>query len=111
MTRYYTGLLAEYIVLFWYLLKAYKPLHHRYKTYVGEIDLILQKRQQIIFVEVKARKLGLTENTISQLQCKRVTRAAEFFIAQNLNYRHYNLRFDLVVVSAYRLPLIIKNAW
>ncbi|MFK7973490.1 MAG: YraN family protein [Rickettsiaceae bacterium] len=86
-------------------------LHHRYKTTVGEIDLILKKGKNIIFVEVKARKYGMHENIISTTQQQRIIRTAELFFAKNPQYAEHNCRFDLALVQPYRLPRIIKNAW
>ncbi|GAB4167306.1 MAG: YraN family protein [Rickettsiaceae bacterium] len=105
------GLVAEYLVLFYYAIRMYKLLHHRYKTTVGEIDLIMLKGKQLVFIEVKSRKYGMHENIVSANQQQRIARAAELFIAKNYQYSNYNIRFDLAVVRPYRLPLIIENAW
>ena len=111
MVRYKLGIFAEYLVLIYYLFGMHKILHHRYKTKVGEIDLIILKRKQLIFVEVKARKNGIHENIVSYNQQQRISRTAELFIAKNNKYANYDLRFDLAVVKPFKLPQIIKNAW
>lgn len=111
MIKHKLGLLAEYIVAFYYVLRLFLPIKHRYKVHVGEIDLIMKRLNQIVFIEVKARKSGLQENIITLKQQQRITRAAELFLAQHLEYKHCNIRFDLVVVAPYSLPKIIKNAW
>ena len=111
MIRYNLGLIAEYFVLSYYFITLHKILHHRYKTNVGEIDLIVQKNKQIIFIEVKARKNGLHEDILSLWQRRRITRTAELFISKHIQYTNYDLRFDLAIVEPYRLPTIIKNAW
>ncbi len=33
------------------------------------------------------------------------------FLSSNSKYNNYNVRFDLVIVSPYKLPIIIKNVW
>lgn len=111
MLRYNLGVIAEYIIALLYILKFYKILHMRYKTHVGEIDLIAVRNNQIVFIEVKARKLGIYEDIVSITQRQRISRTAELFIARNLKYANYDLRFDLAVVTPYRFPLIIQNAW
>ena len=111
MIRYNLGLLAEYFVLIYYLIRFYQPLHHRYKSYVGEIDLIMKRGKWLVFIEVKARKNGIHEAIVSDNQQQRISRAAELFITKNQRYSGYNIRFDLVIVKPYRLPQIIKNAW
>ncbi|MDP4709434.1 MAG: YraN family protein [Rickettsiaceae bacterium] len=111
MKKYRLGILAEYIVLILYKIRFYNILHQRRKTYVGEIDLIALRGKQLVFIEVKARKNGLHEGIISQDQQMRIKRAAELFLAQNLQYTNYDIRFDLAVIRPYHWPLIIKNAW
>jgi putative endonuclease len=111
MIRYNLGIWAEYFVLIYYIIRFYQPLHHRYKSYVGEIDLIMKRGKLLVFIEVKARKHGIYEGIVSTNQQQRITRAAELFIAKHQQYNLYNIRFDLVVVKPYRLPQIIKNAW
>jgi putative endonuclease len=105
------GILAEYITAFIYILKFYRILHHRLGSYVGEVDLIAKRGLQLVFIEVKARKNGITENIVSLKQQQRIRRAAKLYISQNTQYQNYNIRFDLVVISPYKIPIIIKNAW
>lgn len=105
------GLIAEYIVLLLYKIKFYKILHHRHKTYVGEIDLIASRNKTLVFIEVKARRCQIDEHIISSNQQRRIHRAAELFISKKPQYANYDLRFDLVIVRPYKLPQIIKNAW
>ena len=111
MQSFKLGILAEYIVSFFYMLRFYRILHHRMKTYVGEVDLVAVRGKTLVFIEVKARKNGLYEGIVSDKQQKRIRRSAEFFLSKNPKYNNYNIRFDLAVVQPYCLPLIIKNAW
>lgn len=111
MKKYKLGLLAEYLIYILYKIGFYSILHHRMKTYVGEIDLVVQRGKQIVFIEVKARKNDICEGVVSKEQQMRIRRAAEFFLTKNPQYENYDIRFDLAVVRSYRWPLIIKNAW
>ena len=111
MTRYNLGIVAEYYVLIYYVIGFYQPLHHRYKSYVGEIDIIMKRGKWLVFIEVKARKHGIDEAIVSGNQQRRISKTAELFITKNQRYTGYNIRFDLVIVKPYRLPQIIKNAW
>lgn len=111
MIKHKFGLLAEYIVAFYYLLHFFLPIKHRYKVPVGEIDLIMKRLGQLVFIEVKARKSEMDENIITLKQQQRITRAAEHFLARHPEYNNCHIRFDLVVVKPYSLPKIIKNAW
>lgn len=111
MTRYNLGMLAEYFVLIYYLVRFYQPLHHRYKSYAGEIDLIMKRGKWLVFIEVKARKYGMHDGIVSDNQQQRISRAAELFLAKHQQYTGHNIRFDLVIVKPYCFPQIIKNAW
>lgn len=111
MTSFRLGILAEYIVMILYTLCLYRILHHRMKTYVGEVDIVALRKKQLVFIEVKLRKKGINEEVVSQNQQERITRSAELFLSKNPKYTNYNVRFDLVVLAPYALPLIIKNAW
>jgi len=105
------GIFAEYLVLLLYKVRLYSILHHRMKTYVGEIDLVASRGKQLVFIEVKARKYGIYEGIVSQVQQERIKRAAELFLSKNPEYENYDIRFDLVVVKPYCWPMVIENAW
>jgi len=111
MKNFILGLFAEYLILILYNLKLYKILHHRKKSYVGEVDLIAVRGKQLVFIEVKARKNGISENIVSNFQQNRIRRSAELFLSKNSQFSDYDVRFDLAVISPYKMPLIIQNAW
>ena len=50
------GLSAESRATACLLLKGYRILARRFKTPVGEIDIVARRRSTLVFVEVKARK-------------------------------------------------------
>ncbi|WND03645.1 YraN family protein [Temperatibacter marinus] len=76
--------------------KGYKILEQRYKTPVGEIDLIAKQGHLLVFVEVKARATidaGLA--SISYRQKDRIKRAALLY-CQKI-YHKGAVRFDAMV--------------
>ncbi|MCZ6901788.1 MAG: hypothetical protein O7C59_03430 [Rickettsia endosymbiont of Ixodes persulcatus] len=46
----------------------------------------------------------MDDRFVSFNQQKRITRATEMFLSSNSKYRNYNIRFDLVIISTYKLP-------
>ena len=71
----------------------------RYKTPYGELDLVMLKDGEIVFVEVKARKKSYRlDEVISQKQIQRNYAAAEIFLSENPLYLDYRARFDLIVI-------------
>lgn len=111
MTPHAFGLVAEYLTILIYKIKFYKIISHRKKKFVGEVDIIACRGRQLVFIEVKARKNTIEENIVSKNQRNRIRRAAELFLSHNTKYSRFDIRFDLVFIQAYKLPVIIKNAW
>jgi putative endonuclease len=105
------GLLAEYIAIIIYSLKFYTILHHRRRRFVGEIDIIAVRAKQIVFIEVKARSSLIDDKLLSINQQNRIKRSALLYLALNPRFQEYQVRFDLVVIRPYKLPIIYKNAW
>jgi putative endonuclease len=93
-------------------LKGYRILAQRYKTPVGEIDLIGSKGRLLIFVEVKSRRSRLKlEQPVSARQRRRIERAALSFIQHHSTYIDYAMRFDLMQVYPWSLPVHCVGAW
>jgi putative endonuclease len=105
------GLVAEYLAIIIYSSKFYKILHHRKRYYVGEVDIIAARGQQFVFIEVKARCSDIDDKILSTTQQRRIKRAASIFLSNNPKYQNYLIRFDLVIIKPYSLPIIIDNAW
>jgi putative endonuclease len=111
MRTYAFGMFAEYFVAFFYLLKCYKIIGHRVKTRMGEIDLICERRNTIVFVEVKARSSNIDDILCKLSQQQRIKNASVLFLQRNTRYQRYNIRFDLCIVRPYSKPQIIENVW
>jgi putative endonuclease len=68
----------------------------------GEIDLIMQDREMLVFVEVRYRKetgLGSPLETITSAKQRKLNRAAQFFLQQHYGNRWPPCRFDAVGIS------------
>lgn len=108
---YDRGMKAERLAALWLQVKGYKILARRYKTPVGEIDLIIEKNNLIAFVEVKARTTQAQAlESLTPTMRRRIERAASYYIAHN-NCGNKEMRFDLITVA---LPFFIQhldNAW
>ena len=57
---YRHGHVAEAAAMLLLLAKGFRPVARRYKTPLGEIDLIVKRGRTIAFVEVKARACAMT---------------------------------------------------
>ncbi len=111
-TSYKTGILAEALAIILLTLKFYRVIERRYKTKVGEVDIIAIRGKTLVFIEVKKRKSRqeLFES-ITPRQQKRIINAAEIFLTRNLNFHNHNKRFDAIFIASGFLPVHVKNAW
>lgn len=115
MTRkaYRLGLWAEALCRFALRLKGYTVLASRYKTPVGEVDIIAVRRDALVFVEVKARGgMAQAAEAISMRQRKRILRAAQYFaLRHGARFARHCWRFDAMLVAPWRWPRHIESAW
>lgn len=109
---YRFGLTAETIAAFFLRLKGYHIIARRHRNYAGEIDIIAARGTTIAFVEVKARKNpNQLLDVFSHRQQQRILQAAEIFLSRQPRYAGYLVRFDLMIISPFRLPLHMQDAW
>ena len=106
------GRRAERLAALWLQLKGYRILARRGRLPVGEIDLIARRGAVIAFVEVKARnERRVGETAVSGTAWRRISRAAESWMAANPFLTRINWRYDLVIVRPYRLPIHLRDTW
>lgn len=81
--------------------KKFQILAQNYRTKFGEIDLIAQKEELLVFVEVKTRKNEYfpISNVVTFNKQTKMSRTAKYFILQN-NIDIYSkvCRFDVATV-------------
>lgn len=108
---YRRGHAAERLAALFLLAKGYRPLARRYRTPLGEIDLIVRRGRTIVFVEVKARA-SLVEafDAIGIAAERRIMAAADVWLAAHPGAAGFDLRFDLVLIVPWRLPHHVPNA-
>lgn len=113
ISKHKLGIWSEYLAILFLRLKFYDILCTRYKTYLGEIDIVARKGNTIIFVEVKARRnLNPNYEVVSKNQINRIKRAAMSYISSRRCYnKTSDIRFDLIVISKLVSINHIKNAW
>ena len=109
---YRDGLAAETLAKNYMRLRGYRCLHERYKTKHGEIDLILEKGDRVVFCEVKARKTyDEGAHAITPQSQKRITKAANFYLSENPDKADCAMSFDALIVVLPMKVHHIPNAW
>src|SRR5262245_35341676 len=83
LKRFRLGHKAEWWACVYLFCRGYSVLERRYKTPVGEVDIIARRGSMIAFIEVKARKDANVQEVLSSHQRERISRAALLFIANN----------------------------
>ena len=106
------GLSAESRAAMLLLAKGYRIAARRWKTPVGEIDIVARRRRDLVFVEVKARDtLDLAAESVSRRSQRRIIAAAEYWMAQHPGDADCFGRFDVILVAPGKLPRHIINAF
>lgn len=110
---YWFGVFAEYYVICLFAIFGYRFLTRRYKTKLGEIDLIFRKGNAIVAVEVKARSDYKTEvgEVVHERQFYRIVNSLKIFLNKNEKYSNFDVRVDVVLVYRNLKIRHIKNVW
>jgi putative endonuclease len=107
-----TGISAESRAAMLLVAKGFRILTRRWRSPVGEIDIIARRRSLLIFVEVKARAtLDDAAWSVTDRQRVRIVAAAEAWLARNTDDRIRDIRFDAVLVAPGYIPRHIPAAF
>jgi putative endonuclease len=99
------GLSAESRACAFLLAKGYRIAARRWKSPVGEIDVVARRRNILVFVEVKAReRLDDAAEAVTERQRRRIIAAAQAWLAAHPEDVLRDIRFDAVLVAPRRLP-------
>jgi putative endonuclease len=91
--------------------KLYRIRDKRFKTPVGEIDLVAARFGTTVFVEVKSRGANDSERTaLEAVNRQRIVRAAEYYLARHPDLVARPLRFDVIFLAPGRWPRHLVNA-
>ena len=97
------GLSAESRAAAYLVAKGYRIVARRWRSPVGEVDIVARRRQVLVFVEVKARaRLDDAAESVTERQQHRI--AASAWLAEHPDDMNSNIRFDAVLVAPGRLP-------
>ncbi|MBT4214474.1 MAG: YraN family protein [Porticoccaceae bacterium] len=78
------------------------PVNRNFNTLRGEIDIIMQDKEQLVFVEVRFRKssrFGSAEESITQQKRKKIKAAAAIYMQSYKMSNNTQARFDVVALT------------
>ena len=106
------GLSAESRAAAYLIAKGYRIVARRWRSPVGEIDIVARRRGTLVFVEVKAReRLDDAAEAVIVRQQRRIIAAAEAWLAVHPEDANRDIRFDVVLVAPKSLPRHIMAAF
>jgi len=106
------GISAESRAAAFLIAKGFRILARRWKSPLGEIDIVARRRSLLVFVEVKARNnLDEAAESLSPRQQRRIAAAAEAWLAANGSDGLRDIRFDAILVAPGKMPRHIPGAF
>lgn len=94
------GDIGENIALKYLLSKGASIIEHNYRTKIGEIDIIANMNNELVFIEVKSRsnvRFGYPAEAVNYKKIQKIVKVAKYYILKN-NLYNLSIRFDVVEV-------------
>jgi putative endonuclease len=82
--------------------RGLRLVERNYRCRSGEIDLVMEERGVMVFVEVRYRRssaFGSAAETVTPAKQRRIVSAAQHFLLRRRPYRERPCRFDVLAVS------------
>ena len=106
------GLSAESRAAAFLIAKGYRIVARRFRSSVGEVDIVARRGRVLVFVEVKARnRLDDAAESLLPRQQRRIAAAAAAWLAEHPDDVACHIRFDAVLVAPGRIPRHIPAAF
>lgn len=93
---------AEQYALQHLIAHGFRCVQQQYHSRWGEIDLIVEKQQLLVFVEVKARSnhhFGQAHEMLSPSKQKKIIKTALHFLQHFPQYQQFDYRFDFMALQ------------
>ncbi len=106
------GHMSEWLAAGFLMLKGYRILAMRYKTKLGEVDIIAKKGNLIIMVEVKARRtIEEAFDSVTVTSQRRIEAAGDLWLGKQKNAHILSIRYDIIAVRPWKWPHHYENAF
>ena len=112
LRAYRRGHRSEWFAALALMLKGYRIVARRYRTKLGEIDLIARRGDLVLIVEVKVRPTLLQAmEAIGRTSERRIEAAADLWLMRQPDHALLSLRFDMVAVLPRRWPVHVESVF
>lgn len=99
MDRRKIGKDAEQQALIYIQQQGLKMIDRNFNCRLGEIDLIAQERDTLVFIEVRARshqQWGGASASVDYRKQRKICKAAAYYLSKHPRFQHRPCRFDVI---------------
>jgi putative endonuclease len=92
--------------------RGYTFVTANWRCSTGELDLVMQDEQIVVFCEVKIRRgeaMGTAEEAISPAQGRRLLKTAQLFLTEHVEFNDTFWRIDLYAITLDRGGAIARE--
>ncbi|MCL6705784.1 YraN family protein [Pseudomonas sp. R2.Fl] len=106
------GHVAEWLGALFLLTRGYRILAVRYRTRLGEVDIIVRKGDVVAFVEVKSRRdPRAAVDAVTETTKRRIQAASDLWIGRRRDAHRLTRRYDILAFSGWKLPTHFTDAF
>ncbi|MEM7299766.1 MAG: YraN family protein [Pseudomonadota bacterium] len=106
------GRRAEFAAIIALLIKGYRISAWRYRTKLGEVDIIARRGTLIAVIEVKARPtVAECVDAVTRTAQSRIAAAADHWLARQKAPHEHSVRYDIMAVCPWRWPEHLEDCW
>ena len=95
------GNTSEEIALEYLIAKGYRLIQRNFRCKTGEIDLIVQKDDSLVFAEVRSRTgtaYGEPSESVNRKKQNKIRKTARYYLYCNPSFEKYYCRFDVLSI-------------
>ena len=109
---YRRGHRGEWLAALALMAKGFRIVARRYRTKLGEIDLIARRGDLDLIVEVKVRATLIEAmDAIARQSERRIEAATDLWLSCQPDHGRLSIRFDMVAVLPRRWPVHVENVF
>lgn len=93
---------AEKLACSYLVQQGLRLVSRNYRCRLGEIDLIMQDKNYLVFIEVRYRKhnaFGSPSETVTYAKQQKIIKAARLYLQANKRYSSHACRFDVIAIT------------